>query len=272
MDAFNHTLTRLFDWALWPFRGLDPMWAVAATAAVLGVVLVWAFGKVSNQQRIARLKDRIKGHMLEMWIFRHNAAVVLKAQGRTLGYAVLYTLDALRGMAIVMVPVLLVLVQLQARYGYAPLRPGESAVLRVLYAAPLSLEEMDVALDLPSGVVAETPALRVPDEGEVDFRISAAEAGVYDVGVTCSGERVTKSLCVGTVGAAVSPRRASGWFGRMLYPTEPGLGSGRLRAVELRYPQATLSLWGMEFHWMWAFLIISLVVGMLARGPLKVAL
>jgi len=272
MDLLNTALTGFFDLILRPFGGAHPLWAITAVAVPLGVVLVWAFGKVSNQQRIARLKNRIKGHMLEMWIFRQSPGTVLKAQGRTLANAFLYAGACVRGFLILMIPMALVMVQLQARYGYAPLAPGEAVILRVVCGDGGPPELSDLALKVPDGVVVETPALRVPSAGEVDFRVRADRPGPHRLTVLAGQERVVKTLSVGTRGKAVSPVRSRSLLGRLLHPAEPAVRGRRIESVEVHYAGALLELWGLRLHWMWPFLLISIAAGVAVKGLLKVQL
>lgn len=271
MDLMNAALTGLFDLTLRPFASAHPLWAITAVAVPLGVVLVWAFGKVSNQQRIARLKRRIKGHMLEMWIFRQSPGTVLKAQGKTLANAFLYAGSCVQGFLILMIPMVLVMVQLQARYGYAPLAPGEAAVLRVALREH-GPEPPDVSLDVPDGIVVETPPLRVPSAGEVDFRVRADRPGRHRVTVVAGEQRVAKTLSVGTLGEAVSPVRSTSGWDRVVHPVERSIGTGPIESVQVGYDAAVVHLWGMAFHWMWPFLLISIAAGVAVKGRLKVQL
>lgn len=270
MDTFNAVITRLFDWLLWPFGGLAPIWGLAAVAAVTGVVLLWAFGKVSNQARIRTLKARLKGHLLEMWIFRHDPVLVVKAQGRVLGNAVRYASHCSLAFVVLMIPMVLVMLQLHARYGYAPLEPGRSTILRVSYAGPTDLDEMDVRLEVPDGVRVETPALRMPGDGEVDYRISADRPGLYELMLNAGDCSVSKRLCVGEGGPALSPLRSRGWFERLTHPVVPGLPQGPLRSVAIDYPAAEVRFLGMRMHWVWPFLLISIAAGLAVRRALKV--
>lgn len=272
MDALNLILTRAFDLCLAPFSGMAAMWGVAVVSVVSGIVLLLIFGKTSNQRKIRQLKDKMKGHMLEMWIFRDSAAVVLKAQGRVFWNLARYTACFLPSFVIVLVPVLLIMIQLQARYGYAPLRPGESAFLSLLYTKPVSADAMSVDLTAPDGVTVETPALRIPESREVDFRIRADKAGQHRIVATVGGERFAKIVCVGNADRAMSPVRSSRMLARLLYPAEPGLPSGSLESITVRYRAARMTLWGLSFHWVWPFLILSLAAGFALKGVFRVEL
>jgi len=270
MDTFNLILTRLFDGLLYPFRGIHPMWGLTVVSLLTGVVMVWLFGKTSNQKRIRELKSRVRAHLLEMWIFRDNLRVVFQAQGRTLWNTVKYAGCSLRAVVVLMIPVIFIMIQLQARYGYQPLRPGERTIVKITYAEPVSLDEMLAGLEVPEGVVVETPALRLPESREVCFRIRAEKPGRYELAAQVPRGRVTKTLCVGPTEVPMSPRRSAHWWDQLLYPAEPGIADRGLGSMELQYPSRKLSLGGMEFHWLWPFFLLSIVAGFALKGVFKV--
>jgi len=272
MDVFNLVITRLFDGFLYPFHHLDPIWGVTAVSIPTGIVLVWLFGKMSNQQRIRTLKSRIKGHMLEMWIFRDNSRVVLGAQGRVLANVFKYALCSLRPLIVLIIPVILIMIQLDARYGVRPLNPGESAIVKIVYAQSPTVADMDAVLEVPDEITIETPALRMPSAREVDFRLSAREKGRYKLTVKAADRKLTKALQVGEPGQALSSVRSRSFLDRLLNPAEPGMPNGPLASVEICYPKTQLSLWGMEFHWLWPFFIISIVTGFALKGTFGVEL
>ena len=182
MDLFNRTITAAFDALLYPFGPERPVGGVAFVAVLTGAALVWLFGRISNQRRVRTLKATMSGHLLEVWLFRDQLRNVVKAEGRVLRQTGKYLLCSLPAFCVLTVPVLAVMIQLQARYGYRPLRPGEHAILKVFLADPPGGGLADVQLQVPEGLVLETPALRIPRNREVDFRIAAAKpAGINSV-------------------------------------------------------------------------------------------
>lgn len=269
MDTFNLALTRLFDVLLWPFRSLHPMWGLAAVSVLTGVVMLWLFGKVSNQRGIRRFKTHIKGHLLEMWIFRDNLRVVLKAQGRTLWNTAKYAACSMQALVVIFIPVVLIMIQLQVRYGYEPLGIGSSTIVKVHYRQVIPADGMNARLETPVGVDVETAPLRIPDEKEVAFRVRAAKTGEYEIRVTSDEESISKTICV-VVGAKLSPVRASRWLDRLFHPVEPSMPAGPLDSVEVHYDSRDISLWGMEFHWLWAFFIISVAAGFALKRVFRV--
>ena len=274
MEWLNWVLTRAFDVVLGPLGGLHPMWGVAVVSALTGAVMAWLFGKLSNQRLIRELKRITKGHFLGMWIFRNNLRAVLAAQSRVLWNSVRYALCSAQALPLLMVPTILIAIQLQARYGWQPLAPGESTIVKLFYDQPQSLEDMDVRLDLPAGVRLETPPLRIPAGGEVDFRLAADREGLYEIAAEVNGQSLTKTLHVGRRSWAdpLSPRRSRRLLDRLLYPAEPAIADGPVNRVEVQYHNAEISLLGWQFHWLWPFFILSIGAAWALKGRLRVEL
>lgn len=261
MDYVNLAITGLFDVMLYVFRHIHPMWGLAAVSALTGVALAWVFAKASNQRKTREIKDRMKAHLLEMWIFRDNMRVVVKAQGQVAWAAARYAACSMRGLAVILVPVVLIMIQLQARYGYEPLKTGESRIVTIRLKEATPLDRMNVELEPSGGLVVETPALRIPEMREVSFRVKAVEPGEHEIGVVIAGERVQKTVSAGPPGCAMSSMRASLAADRIFHPVERSLPAGPFESVEVGYRTRELSWWGMEFHWLWAFCIVSLAAG-----------
>ena len=214
----------------------------------------------------------MKGHMLEMWIFRHSPVVVLRAQYHVFCNATKYLLSSLRAFIVLMIPLVIVMIQIQARYGYAPLEPDQDAMLKIKYRSADSLGLLDARLEARDAVKVETPALRIPESGEVNFRISAREAGLHELTIQVGENKLNKTLCVGEPGLAISPRRSSAWFDRLIYPVEAGIRTDDLSSITVEYPPRMLSMWGAEFHWMWPFFLVSMAAGLAFKYVLGVQL
>jgi len=261
MDYVNLALTGFFDLLLYPFRWMHPIGGLAAVSVLTGAAMVWIFGKVTNQRRIRELKTRIKAHLLEMWIFRDHMAVVVKAQGRVVWAAARYAASSVPGLLVILVPVVLVMIQLQSRYGYEPLRTGQSSIVKIRLKEPTPLDRMNVELEPSHGLVVETPPLRIPESREVSFRVKAVEPGEHEIAVVLGDERVQKTVCAGPPTCTISSLRASGVVDRIFHPVERSLPSGPIESVEVEYRSKDILWWGMEFHWLWAFCILSLAAG-----------
>jgi hypothetical protein len=134
------------------------------------------------------------------------------------------------------VPMVLILWQLDALYGRAPLRVGDAAVV--------STTDPEPDIVAPAGTAVETKPVHILATGETVWRIRPARetSGVLRVGSA-------KARIVAGQGLAYLPQRLI----------------GRSR-IEITYPPAIVLGW----PWLAWFLILSTVGGFLLRRPLKV--
>ena len=274
MTAVNDMLIAGFDALCWPLRRLPALWALTLVSSVVGILAVWALGRLSNQEAIRRVRTRISGNVLGLRLFRRDVGVVLGLQRRilrdTLQYMAQLTIPAL----VVLGPVALVMAQLDLRFAVRPLRPGETALVTVRVRDRAALNG-SVRLEAPAGVAIETPGVRVADRREVTWRVRALDAGVHALSVSIAGdEAVTKQLAAGADwGVVPRTRTGLGAVDQLLHPGEAPIAPDRtVEAIEVGYPPLDLELFGWRFGWLTAFLLTSLASGLAAKGLLGVAL
>jgi hypothetical protein len=257
VDVLNAAVTGLFDVLLAPVAGRHPLWGLALVALLAAAPAVWLYGKATRQDALRRLRARVRGHLLEMWVFRDSLRVGLGAQWRLAGAVARYGIRTLPGVAAVAAPLALVAAQMQARYGYAVPAPGERVLLRAVWRRPAPLAALRAHLTLPAGVIADAPALRLPDAGEVNQRLRVGEGGAARLTLTCAGAAVEKTLGA-RPGGAVSPCRSRRLWDRLCFPAEPGLRDGPLEAVCIDYRPARVRVAGLRLHWAWPFMLLCL--------------
>jgi hypothetical protein len=270
MTLFNRSLNGLFDVLFLPFRGLDPLWGLAAVSLVAGIVLLWIFGKASDQTRIREVRDRIRGNLLGIRLFGDDLGLLARLQARIFRQTLTYLRHAMPPMLVMLAPVLLILVQLNLRFAVRPLEPGESTVLtlRLRQASPLA---QDVELGVPPEVTVETPGVRIPSLGEVSWRLRVERPGRHTVTVRYGGDTVEKLLVAGGSWAAVSTLRTAGFVDGLLYPGEPPIDrASAIASVEVRYPPLPLALFGVGVDWLLFFFVASLASGFAFRRALGV--
>ena len=176
VNAINVVLTPVFDVICWPFRALAPMWALTAISLASGVLLVWLFGKTSDQTRIRAIRDRIRGNLIGVRLFQHDIGVVLSLQGRIFGDTFRFMGLALIPMLIMMVPVVMIMTQLNMRFAVRPLDVGETILVKALVRDAAALDR-EVALDVPDGVTVETPPVRIRSTREIVWRLRVDRPG-----------------------------------------------------------------------------------------------
>jgi hypothetical protein len=269
MNAAITALTAAFDGAVRPLAGLPPIWLLSLVALVTAVPTLLVFARLSDQVRLRTTKNRIKAHVLELWLFRDDVGTVLRAQGRLLGLNARYLWLTLPAMAVIAPPMLLLLGALAPWYESRPLRPGETTIVSV-HAGGATALGPDARLVAGDGLVVETPALRIPAAGEIDWRVRAVKPGVHTVSVEVGGQRLDKQIVAGTEPARVnSTRTTSGLWQALTAPGEAPLpGDAPIERIDVRYPAVDASVWGLPW---WGFFFAAMIVFVFVlKRPLRV--
>jgi len=265
MWYFNLALTRFFDALVWPFQRW-PAGGLLLVSVLTGVAMLLVFKATSNQRAIRRTRDLIRAHMLAMRLFRDEPAAVVDSEKKVLRTNVTYLRYALVPIVFIFPIVVLIMVQLNLRYGAAPAQPGEAVVVTATFDGAL---DDDVTLAAPAGVTVETPALRIPYKREADWRVRPARAGKYELVLKSKGESYAKELVVGEEGVGrVSAKRVAGAWAQLMNPGERPLSSD-LKEIEVTYPGRENKLFGLGVHWVITFFIVSLVAAFALKGALK---
>jgi len=231
------------------------------------------FRFTSKQEEIARVKDKIKAHFMEVVLFKDSLGMVFRAQKDILKWNLFYLRYFLIPLLIMIFPVIIILVQIGYRYEHRPLLPGESAIIALRlneeYFFPNTKE---VSISVPDGLKIETPALRIASEGEINWRIGAGREGIYDLVFNISDEKVIKKLVVSNTLTKLSTKRSQhSIFDIILNAGELSFSRNSLvNSIEVKYPHVTLKIFGWNIHWLIIFFVVSILSGFMLKGVLKV--
>jgi hypothetical protein len=272
MATWNDLSSAVFDRLLAPF-GHGPAWfdlVVWPLLAGVGALLVYKH--VSNQQGIERAKNRIAAHLYEIRLFRHDPLVVLAATVRILFRNGIYLGHNLIPLAVLLVPMLAILAQLEAHYAFDPVPVGTVDLLRVKLDPEAGVPPREVRLELPVGVALDAPPVRTAD-GEIFWRLRAETAGDHVLTIRMGNETLTKTWAVGGGPRKVPVMRTKSWEA-FLYPGEPALArSSAAHTIALRYPERPLAILpGGELGILASFFALSLVAGFALKGRFGVTL
>ena len=271
IDLTNRALTPMFDLVCWPFRALPPIWAMTAISLVSGVVMVWIFGKVSDQDTIKQVREQIRGNLIGVRLFQRDIGVVLRLQRRIFGDTFNYMRYALVPMVVLLVPVVLIMTQLNLRFAARPLEPGEPALIKA-YVRDAAVLDDEVELDVPDGVMVETRGVRIPSAREVAWRVRVDAHGQHRLRIRVGGQELETRLIAGDQWGAVPQRRTGrGMWDTLLYPGEPPIPRNHpIEAIEIVYPALELGAFGWSINWLIAFLVLSIAFGFAFKGVLGV--
>lgn len=253
---FNRVLSWLLDAAFWPFQTVDPIWALLIVSLMTGLLILWAFARVSNQATIGLLKRRIRGNLLAVRLYQHDLKIVARLQWTLLKDTLGYLKCSLRPMLVLIVPIILIMAQLNLRFAERPIRPGESTVVKAK-VGEVSFLNNQITLEAPDGVSVETPGVRVGSDSEIAWRVRSEEPGLYSLRIHTGSQTVEKEFHVSRGSwATVSAYRAGNLGEMLLYPGEPLIHpSGKIESVEVNYPQ--LRFLGRDLNWLVLFFVFS---------------
>jgi hypothetical protein len=270
LQLVNSGINGLFDLLFLPFAFMGPLWTLVVFSLLTGILMLWIFGLVSDQDAIRTIRDRIRGNLIGVRLFGDDLGLLFRLQGRLLRDNVVFLKYALIPILVMIVPVLVIIIQLNLRYGARPLEPGEAALVKVTLRDAGAIDR-GVALEAPAGVAVETPGVRVASLREVAWRVRPAEPGHYRLLVRAGDETVEKELRVGGAWGATSSRRTGkGLLDVLLYPGEPPVPSGAVVSVEVAYRPLELQLFGWPLNWLVVFFLLSILAGFAFRRVLGV--
>jgi hypothetical protein len=275
MSVLNAALRLAFDLLLAPFAGLPPIVSLVIVSLLVSVLMLVVFKRTSDQAALALVKRKIHAGLFEIRLFNDDLRAILRAQNEILRHNLTYLRLSLWPMVFLLPPLVLVIAQLQFHYGYEGLRPGQRALVEVDLAKEAAGGARPRArLDVPAGLRAETEAVWVKAQSQLVWRLVAERDGDYELGLEVDGApRLAKTVRVTPRTVRLSPERASsGFLSQLLYPAEPPLPPGPVRAVRLSYPGREVSVLGYGMHWMIPFFALSIAFAFALRGVFKVTI
>lgn len=271
----NAALVRASDTGLASLIGLPPLVGLLLVSLVTAVVMLLVMARASDQKGLAEAKRGIHAALFEIRLFNDDLVAVMRALGDALRHNGRYLLLSLVPLVWMAIPLVLVVAQLQAFYGYSGLTPGQPAILKVeLRGVFPDTSAFAAVLDAPTEVLVETGPVRLPSANEVLWRILPNANGEYTLTVRVGSTVASKTLQVSSMLARRSPRRVSaGLVGQLWYPSEPPLpDAGLIAAISVAYPEPGIDLAGWRVHWMVVYIGLSMACAFALAGRFGVTL
>jgi len=232
--------------------------------------MVVVFRYTSDQKAIRIAKDQLKAHLLAVRLFQDQLPVVLSSYGRILQGTGRYLRLAFRPLLFVALPLTLLIVQLDRYLGVTPLSTGRPFLIKARAIDSEALNTID--LDLPAALQQTAPAVHIPAENEIVWRVVAKQSGSYDVSIGPPDRTFSKRVSVSDKLERLSPVRLRGHFWeRMLLSAESPLpAESPIQSIEVGYPSRSIAFVGFEWNWIWLFFVLSLVAGFLFKSILGI--
>jgi hypothetical protein len=279
--VINAVLTTLFDGLLYPFRGMHPFVGVLLLSLLTAILMLVVFKRTSNQQALALAKRRIQGCLFELRLFNDDPRAILRAQSELLRHSFSYLKLSLVPMAWMLAPLVLIIAQLQSYYGYQPPAHGERFVVeaRLTETAASGLGDRRPIATLRTSsdaLVVETPAVWMPEEHRLAWRVALRTPGEYALTLSLDGVDAMKSFDARPEGVRRSPLKVrSGFVDQLLYPAEPLLpADGPFQTVSISLAEADLPVPGLgrALHWSLVFFALTLLFALALKRRFRVTI
>lgn len=231
--------------------------------------MLFVFGKTSDQKGIRKIKNLIRAHLLELRLYKDSFDLTMKALGNILRCNLKYIGYSLKPMLIMIIPLVLIIIQMNFRFGYQSLKPGDTALLKVKLQKDVNPLNIDISLSPPLGIDIETPPLRIEEENEIDWRIGVVGHEASSIQLKINNETVKKKINISSAPLEkISPLKVKpNFFQLLLYPTEsPIYKKSVVESVEITYPPAEMEFLGLTVHWLIIFFILSIAFGFALKG------
>lgn len=271
----NSIVGKIFDALFWPFQRMNPWFGMIAVSWLTALLMLFIFRHTSNQDGIRAVKNKIKAHLLELRLYKDSLGVSLKAQGQILLANLKYIGYNSKPMLVMIVPLLLILIQLNLWFGAQALSPGQTALVKMKLDESLSPMALDISVQPSEGLAVDAPPLRIEDDHEIDWRLKVLDAGGADSRLTfVLGELSTEKkieLQKKLLSKVPAVRAGRGLLSQLLNPGEPPIpGELGIKSVEIVYPGKMMHVFGFPVHWLVAYFILSIIFGFAFKGIFKV--
>jgi len=273
MWLFNSIFGRLFEFIFFPFRNMSPWIGMIFISFLTALLMLFIFRFTSNQQGIRQVKKKIIAHLLELRLFKDSLSITLKAQGNILRYNLKYIGYSAKPMLVLIIPIFLILVQLNLWFGYQDLAPGQKAILKVKMEEGHDLFDINIAIEPSLALNIETPPLRIEEEREINWRFKIKEKGVHDITLIINGQKFTKKIAVAQnpLSKISQSRIQRNFIDELFNPGEAPLpGDIPLKTIEVTYSPKRMNLLGWRIHWLIVYFALSIIFGFSFKGVFKV--
>ena len=248
----------------------SPLAIVIVVSLIVGLLMVVLFGYTSDQKAIGIAKDQLKAHLLAVRLYRDQIPVVMGSYGKILRGTGRYLKLAFKPLLYVIIPITLLIVQIDRYLGATPIPPNAPFLLTVHTTGGDALN--DVTVDLPAEIGMTAPPVHIPSTNEIVWRLIGSKEGKYEVKIAAAGQSVAKVVCVGSGLPRISTVRLRGHFWeRMFTSAEAALPENSpIESISINYPDRNIEVAGYGMNWIWLFFILSMVAGFIFKELLGI--
>ena len=273
--AFAATLGRMmFRAILAPLESFSPVWGISVIGCITGIIILLVFRYASSPAKIAEAKNRLKGDLLEIWLFNHDVRLVLKTQFRLFLSSIRYIGHTIFPLLILSVPVGGITMLMENWYGARPLALGEDIIVTLKFEAGSNTSLDSIRMKLPAHIEFAAPPVRIPSLAEISWKLNASGSGNAPLICVIDGEKTEISFEVsGHIRPVYASMRHASLthallsFGSFILPAQ-----SKIESIRLAYPAREIRIFGRNVHWLLLHLIATILFVLLLMKKFRVTL
>jgi len=272
VTVITKLLNGLFDLLVAPF-GASAAWAVLVLSLLTGLVMLLLFKAATKQDKLVAARRVLTGHLYEMGLYQDHFSVLLKIQRDVALANLRYLGRTLPALLVILVPMVLILAQMDSRFTSRPFQAGETTLVTARLADEHA-ELLDrLSLQGGEGLVVETPAVRDRQALTATWRVRITAPGSHEATVAAAGggawsKRLTAE---GSLPQLARTREQAGWHFLLLNPGESPLpADSPLLSISTQLPPRHTAYLGIEMHWLLALCLFSLAFGFAVKDIFRV--
>ena len=271
LEKLNSIFVNIFNFILIPVSNFSDEVKILYISILSGIVFLLIYGKVSNQKGIKETKRKIMAKVIEVALFRHSIKVCLNAQGALFKQGFKYLSFALIPLLILMVPCILIMAQINFHFQNRGLLEKEDAIIELSLDDPDDLTEYE--LKASSGTLS--PALRVDDELKIIWKYKNNNGTNLkdNVNLELTLDDLSLNIPLSIDGKKPSLLTYSrDFFEGLLFPSKFKVSKDfkEIKSISIKYPNANQTYLGVTINWLWVFLIVSILSGLIASKVFKI--
>lgn len=258
--------------ALWQF--LEPVPEILQLillSALTAVFFMFIFGKISNQKKIAAVKNKIKAYMLESLLFKHDLGLSFSAQMKWFSQSLVYFMCILLPFLVLLVPCVILFSQIHVRFGLLPFEKGNEFLVKAFAFEKGNIE--DISIYVTPGLELLSPPLRIPEFNEIDWKLRVIGQKNQTIYLSDKTSKYEKTVCLShSTGISSNGRYCSKWMA-FLNPGEDLLPEGgAISAIEVLHREKLYDMLNFESSWWVIFLVVSFLTAFLLKRWFRVDL
>jgi len=269
MGSIAGVLRSAMEGLMVPFDLLGPFWGLTLLSILSGVGMLWVVGKTTPQKVVERSRNQMDASVYEIRLFLDSPKRVMISLGRLLANSALYIASMLPAFVVLALPLGLMFLSLEARYGFEAIPVGTPFVISVELAD--GVDGRSVSVTPGEGIEITSPPLYVASKNETYVRAIATTSKSSSVLVDVGGRAVEKRIVSDPAASQMAPDRASGTGLFTSFGSEAGM-DGDVVSIHVPHETRDGRYLGISMPWWIWWMFIMMVAAFGLRKPMGVEL